>query len=802
MRFLQKGFLFALSMMLLTSGITNAQSITIGDITTGDVSYNVPFNHYYNYSFVEQIYTSDEIQRAGGGSGTITSISFYRKPSSLDTDPTQAPSSNIVLYLKNVDQAIFPDNMNYVQVTPADIVYEGPFDIPTTGGWITITLTTPFNYDVTENLLVAVDENTRNYTRRYFSCSIKPNSVHSFYSDNYNPNPYNLSSFINGVETLFNYRHNDVMEFRADIRLNLIPNDNPYCSKPTTLACTDTTATSATLVWEGGSGRYNLEYKIVSDPFWTTALINSENLTTTLTNLYENTHYKAKIQCLCDDNTFSSWRVVEFQTKCSSIDAFPWTEDFDGLYEDEIPSCWDNSEGTTVHIAADHQSSKYYWCFTNGQQGNGNSNGTGHDGSKCVRFDSFYNPTGKTNFLKTPRLDFPENALMLLNFWYRNPVGGDLSVYISIDGGETYTEALATNLTDQPEWTEVQIELNDYIGAQDVVIAFKGTSNYGHGDAYIYLDDITIKEFTLTKDIVHYTAGENDHYYLIASPIGAVGPEQVSGLLDNKYDLYYFDQTQPKEWMNYWINDFDLIPGKGYLYANSRDVTLTFTGKPYDGDGKVVLVKSNEHKFSGVNLVGNPFPDTAYVDRDFYVLNAEGTELEAANRNYVEAMEGIFVMAAEDGEVLTFHREAPAKGAKLTLNLSGPTLTDRTVIRFDEKGMLPKFQIDSNSTKLYITQGNTDYAVVRSEGKGELPISFKAESDGSYILSISNEGVSFGYLHLSDNLTGADVDLLANPTPETEAPEPVEGPTAKATYIFESQAGDFAKRFTIIYEAK
>ena len=145
MRILQKGFLFALSMMLLTSGITNAQSITIGDITTGDVSYNVPFNHYYNYSFVEQIYTSDEIQQAGGGSGTITSISFYRKPNSLDMDPTQAPSSNIVLYLKNVDQAIFPDNMNYVQVTPADIVYEGPFDIPTTGGWITITLTTPFN---------------------------------------------------------------------------------------------------------------------------------------------------------------------------------------------------------------------------------------------------------------------------------------------------------------------------------------------------------------------------------------------------------------------------------------------------------------------------------------------------------------------------------------------------------------------------------------------------------------------------------------------------------------------------------
>lgn len=785
MRILQKGFLLALSLVLLTSGITHAQNITIGDITTGDLSYNVPFNHYYNYSFVEQIYTSDEIQQAGGGSGTITSISFYRKPNSLDINPNQSVSSNIVLYMKNVGQSIFPDNMNYVQVTPADIVYQGTFDIPTTEGWITITLNTPFNYDVTENLLVAVDENTRDYNRRYFSCTIKENSVHSFYSDNYNPNPYNLSSFINGVETLFNYRHNDVMEFRADIRLNLIPNDNANCSKPTTLICTDTTATSATLVWEGGSGRYNLEYKVISDPFWTTALINSENLTTTLTNLNENTHYKAKIQCLCDDNTFSSWRVVEFQTKCSSVDVFPWTEDFEGLYENQIPGCWDNNDGTTIHIAADHQPSKYYWCFTNGQQGNGNSNGTGHNGSKCVRFDSFYNPLGETNFLKTSSLDFPENSLMLLSFWYKNPSGGDLSVYLSADGGQTFVETPATNLPNQSEWTEVQIELDDFVGAQDVVIVFKGTSNYGQGDAYIYIDDITVKEFTLTKDIVHYTAGGNDHYYLIASPIGAVGPEQVSGLLDNKFDLYYFDQTQPKEWMNYWINDFDLTPGKGYLYANSRDVTLTFTGKPYQGDGKVVLVKSNEHKFSGLNLVGNPFPDTAYIDRNFYVMNATGTEIEAANRNYVMAMEGIFVIAAEDGEELTFHREAPAKSAMLTLNLSGPTFSDRAMVRFDDSDMLPKFQIDDNGTKLYFTKDNTNYAVVRSEGNGELPVSFKAESDGTFTLSFSSEGVSFAHLHLIDEMTGNDIDLLAQPE-----------------YSFECQTGDYANRFTILYKVK
>jgi hypothetical protein len=186
--------------------------------------------------------------------------------------------------------------------------------------------------------------------------------------------------------------------------------------------------------------------------------------------------------------------------------------------------------------------------------------------------------------------------------------------------------------------------------------------------------------------------------------------------------------------------------------------------------------------------VGNPFSHTAYIDRDFYVLNANGTELEAANRNYVEAMEGIFVIAAENGEVLTFSREAPAKGAKLAINLSqGHTsieagIIDRAIVRFDENSMLPKFQIGSNSTKLYITQDNINYAVVRSEGIGEIPVSFKTESNGTYTLGFTSDEIEFAYLHLIDNITGADVDLLVQPE-----------------YSFEAKATDNASRFRLVF---
>ena len=54
-------------------------------------------------------------------------------------------------------------------------------------------------------------------------------------------------------------------------------------------------------------------------------------------------------------------------------------------------------------------------------------------------------------------------------------------VYISTDGGNTYITALATELTGQTSWTEHDpISLSGYAG-QEVVIVFKGTSNYANG---------------------------------------------------------------------------------------------------------------------------------------------------------------------------------------------------------------------------------------------------------------------------------------------------------------------------------
>ena len=296
---------------------------------------------------------------------------------------------------------------------------------------------------------------------------------------------------------------------------------------------------------------------------------------------------------------------------------------------------------------------------------------------------------------------------------------------------------------------------------------------------------------TFTKEINAYT--ENGGYYLISVPVDEVAPEEVEHMLDNDYDLYAFDESQELEWINYKHPDngfANLVTGKGYLYANSEDVVLTLTGVPYNGDGEVILSKTGDAETAGWNLVGNPFADTAYLDRDFYVMNDDGSGIVAADRDYVNVMEGVFVVATENGETLTFSTTEPAKSPRLVINLnsghltsSGTAIIDRAIIRFTKGRMLPKLQIKENNSKLFIKQDGKDYAVVNSDNMGEMQVDFKAEQSGTYTLSFINENVDFSYLHLMDTLTGTDIDLLQ-----------------QSSYTFSASAQAGERQFKLLYK--
>ena len=309
------------------------------------------------------------------------------------------------------------------------------------------------------------------------------------------------------------------------------------------------------------------------------------------------------------------------------------------------------------------------------------------------------------------------------------------------------------------------------------------------GSNYAVISTITItptlpESHTLTiNGYTDVTEGTNNKgYYLIASPV-TVNPSTVTGMTEGDFDLYSYDDTEELEWRNYETSAFNLEPGKGYLYAKKAttetpNYEFTLTGAPYAGQ-PIQLIQ-------GWNLVGNPYGQTAYITNEYYMMNPEGSDLVPGEGNAINAMQGIFVNATEAG-TMTFSTENNGKAVEqvvMNLTRNRGTAIDRAIVRFDEGQQLPKFQLNPENTKLYIAQGDKDYAVVRSAAQGEMPVSFRASENGTYTLAVETENVEMNYLHLIDNMTGMDVDLLATPN-----------------YTFEAKTTDYANRFRLVFSA-
>ena len=186
--------------------VAQAQTIAIGE-GTGQTT-QVPFNTFANYSFTEQIYLASDIEFAG----YIKAIKFriaYGYSSEATTD--------LNIYLKNVSRSTFSGPSDYEAVTADDLVFSGIWTIPAnTDDWMTINFDTPFYYNGTDNLLIAIDENSANYDIRYFRYTEVNGATLSYSDDNVNPNPYDISTFT-GMKEVVNQRANTKLVFDQNV---------------------------------------------------------------------------------------------------------------------------------------------------------------------------------------------------------------------------------------------------------------------------------------------------------------------------------------------------------------------------------------------------------------------------------------------------------------------------------------------------------------------------------------------------------------------------------------------------------
>jgi hypothetical protein len=344
----------------------------------------------------------------------------------------------------------------------------------------------------------------------------------------------------------------------------------PYsCPKPTLPTVTNITTTSAQLGWTNGGSEtaWIVYYKTAADANYTEV----PGVTTnpyTLSGLTQATSYifKVKANCSVSDTSFTS-ATQTFTTACDIVSVFPYVENFEAT---TLPNCW--SETRTP-------SSTYGWA----------SYATGYE-NRGLRFDSYNNAAGNISLLKSPTLNISSLATAQLRFWWKNPTGDNFKVLLSTDGGATFPNTLADNLTAQSSWVLKIIDISSYIATgSNVVIGFEGLSNWGSGDAYIYLDKLTVgliptceaptaltaTSITSTGATLGWTAGGTETLWNVEYGVtgftqgtgttvtGVANPYAISGLNPNTTYQFYVKSDCGGTGLSSWAGPFSFTTACG-----------------------------------------------------------------------------------------------------------------------------------------------------------------------------------------------------------------------------------------------
>ncbi len=301
---------------------------------------------------------------------------------------------------------------------------------------------------------------------------------------------------------------------------------------------------------------------------------------------------------------------------------------------------------------------------------------------------------------------------------------------------------------------------------------------------------------TVKKAITTYTAND-DGWYFIASPvIDSITPSEENGFLNgtvgqgnNTYDLYYYYEPEYL-WKNYEAETFNLVHQQGYLYANgeTEGTILHFAGTllPSNTDVTISNLSREASELNGFNLVGNPFACNATIDQDCYVIDGNQVVL-ATTAPVLAPCEGVMVKATDENSSVTFTKATSAKGtsSKDYFDLvitQGKANVDRARVRLNEGIGMEKFSLNNKHSQISLWQEGQDFAVAYTNGATEMPVSFRASQNSTYTLTLEAGNFDLDYLHLIDNMTGADIDLLTN-----------------KSYTFEATTNDYASRFRLVF---
>ncbi|MBR5921831.1 MAG: fibronectin type III domain-containing protein [Bacteroidales bacterium] len=449
-------------------------NMQIGNGTT--TTYQLPLNNYYNYSYTQQIFLASELS----GPATINDIAFEYSYSSPST-----AKSNVSIYLGHTNKSSFSSTSDTVNPANLQLVYTGPMNCQQ--GWNTFNFTSAFQYNGTDNLVVAIDDNSGDYDNSsytFYAHNAGATRSMYFYSDTYNMDPTDPAS--SGASS-------STTSSRTNIKISTPCDYTVTCIAPNVYV-SDATENSLTVNWAPGNNEssWEVEYNSSTDSTWVSQGTVT-NAPYTINGLQPNTLYNIRMRSVCGGGEFSNWVTVSERTACAPIAAVPYMENFDSwtgatttsVSDNNLPYCWSYfNEGTSTSYSG------YPIIYASATYA--------ASGSNSMRFYTY--TTAGTYDDQTailPPVDvttLPINTLQLTFDARQNSTSYPfvLEVGVMTDPTDINTFMLVSTITCQSTtYTNYEIPLSQYSGpgAYIAIRAPQPSANYNYG----YVDNVVLE---------------------------------------------------------------------------------------------------------------------------------------------------------------------------------------------------------------------------------------------------------------------------------------------------------------------
>jgi len=479
------GLMALFALFCVTAGFAQTGTIGIGSGTGTNVY--MPIRAYYGYTYSQQLVTAAEFSAGGGVAGQITKIRYYINNASTPLSNW----NNWTVYLGQTAKTAFTSDTDWVPVANLTQVFSGTVT-QVANSWMEITLTTPFTYNGTSNLVIGVDENAASYSDadvNFGSYASTANSGIYYYNDSTNPVPATPPT---GTRTATLAR----IQFVGAVASCLAPAGNSAVATSSSTANVNWTASSSAPA-NGYQYYYSTSSAAPTASTTPSGSVAAGVTTAGLTGLTSNTTYYVFTKSVCSDTESSLWSpAVAFTTPCDATNV-PYLQDFESATPPAMPSC------TTVQNAGQGGN----WVTAANPASNGFN-------SKVLRYD--YNGFVGNAWFYTRGITLTAGTSYRITYKY-----GNNSIFYSEKlkvayGTANVNTAMTNVLADHPNVNTATATTNyvDFVPATSGVFYFGFQCYSPAWSYYIYVDDINvtltpscIAPLTVTGSVVSTTTG-------------------------------------------------------------------------------------------------------------------------------------------------------------------------------------------------------------------------------------------------------------------------------------------------------